>query len=82
MAKTLAFIETKAKEVINYVKAHSLEIRFSGEDSFRTDFAEIVKLYSTLDQLGLDRVGIADSGFCHTDRSVPEDHDAASGRNG
>ena len=59
--KDLAFIAIKAKEVIEYVKAHNFEIRFSGEDSFRSDLAEILKLYSTVDRLGVSRVGIADT---------------------
>lgn len=59
--KDLAYISVKAKEVIEYVKAHNLEVRFSGEDSFRSNFSEILKLYSTVDRLGVDRVGIADT---------------------
>jgi len=35
-------------------------LRF-GEDSFRSDFAEILKLYSLVDRLGVNRVGIADT---------------------
>ena len=68
--KDLAYISTKAKEVIEYIKAHNLEIRFSGEDSFRSDFAEIFKLYSMVDQLGVDRVGIADTVGSATPREV------------
>ena len=59
--KDLEYISIKAKEVIEYIKAHNLEIRFSGEDSFRSDFSEILKLYSTIDRLGVNRVGIADT---------------------
>ena len=68
--KGLAYISIKAKEVIGYVKAHDLEIRFSGEDSFRSDFAEILKLYSTVDRLGVNRVGIADTVGFATPREV------------
>ncbi len=57
----MAFIAAKAKEVIEYVKSNNIEIRFSGEDSFRSDFNDILKLYSLVDQLGVDRVGIADT---------------------
>ncbi|KAI1470303.1 HMGL-like-domain-containing protein [Daldinia caldariorum] len=59
--KDMAFITAKAKEVIEYVKSNGVEVRFSGEDSFRSNFAEIVKLYSLVDSLGVDRVGIADT---------------------
>lgn len=68
--KDLEYISIKAKEVIEYVKAHNLEIRFSGEDSFRSDFAEILKLYSTVDRLGVNRVGIADTVGSATPREV------------
>ncbi|ROT34447.1 HMGL-like-domain-containing protein [Sodiomyces alkalinus F11] len=59
--KDMAYIAAKAKEVIEYVKANNIEIRFSGEDSFRSDFGEILKLYSLVDGLGANRVGIADT---------------------
>ncbi|KPM39377.1 Homocitrate synthase, mitochondrial [Neonectria ditissima] len=59
--KDLAFIAEKASEVIAYVKSNNIEIRFSGEDSFRSDFNEILKLYSLMDRLGANRVGIADT---------------------
>lgn len=47
--KDLEYVSIKAKEVIEYVKAHNLEIRFFGEDSFRSNFAEIPKVYSLVD---------------------------------
>lgn len=68
--KDFAFIANKAKEVIEYVKAHNLEICFSGEDSFRSDFAEILRLYSTVNRLGVTRVGIADTVGSATPREV------------
>ncbi len=68
--KDLAYIAAKAVEVIEYVKSNKMEIRFSGEDSFRSDFDEILKLYSLVDQLGVDRVGIADTVGGATPREV------------
>lgn len=68
--KDLEYIITKAKEVTEYVKAHSLEVRFSGEDSFRSDFREILRLYSMVDRLGVNRVGIADTVGSVTPREV------------
>ncbi len=59
--KDLAYISNKAEEVIRFVKAHNLEVRFSGEDSFRSNFDDILELYSHVDRLGVDRVGIADT---------------------
>ncbi|KAL2811029.1 HMGL-like-domain-containing protein [Aspergillus granulosus] len=59
--KDLAYIARTAASIIAYVKSQNIEIRFSGEDSFRSDFAEILKLYSLMDELGANRVGIADT---------------------
>ncbi|KAI0198939.1 homocitrate synthase [Astrocystis sublimbata] len=55
------YIARTAKEIIEYVRAEGIEIRFSGEDSFRSDFAEILKLYTLMDSLGANRVGVADT---------------------
>ncbi|EFY95822.1 homocitrate synthase-like protein [Metarhizium robertsii] len=59
--KDMTYIAAKAQEIIEYVKSNKVEIRFSGEDSFRSDFSDILKLYSLVDRLGVDRVGIADT---------------------
>ena len=64
--KDMAYITAKAKEVIEYVKSNKIEIRFSGEDSFRSDFAEILKLYSVVDRLGCEPLGHRGyRGRCH-----------------
>ncbi|KAF9775333.1 Saccharopine dehydrogenase [Fusarium sp. DS 682] len=68
--KDLDWIAAKAKEVIEFVQAHGIEVRFSGEDSFRSDFSEILKLYSLMDRLGAHRVGIADTVGGATPREV------------
>ena len=66
----MEYIAAKAKEIIEYVKSNNVEIRFSGEDSFRSDFSEILKLYTLVDQFGADRVGIADTVGGATPREV------------
>ncbi|KAF4963300.1 hypothetical protein FSARC_8668 [Fusarium sarcochroum] len=68
--KDLNWIAAKAKEVIEFTQANGLEVRFSGEDSFRSDFNEILKLYSLMDRLGAHRVGIADTVGGATSREV------------
>ncbi|KAH7269331.1 uncharacterized protein BKA55DRAFT_548300 [Fusarium redolens] len=68
--KDLDWIAAKAKEVIEFTQAHGIEVRFSGEDSFRSDFSEILKLYSLMDRLGAHRVGIADTVGGATPREV------------
>ena len=50
-----------ASEVIQYVKDHGLEIRFSCEDSFRSDPSDLLRIYEAVDKIGVDRVGIADT---------------------
>lgn len=70
--KDLDWIAAKAKEVIEFTEAHGLEVRFSGEDSFRSDFNEILKLYSLMDRLGAHRVGIADTVGGASSREVFE----------
>jgi homocitrate synthase len=70
--KDLDWIADKAKEVIEFTQAHGLEVRFSGEDSFRSDFNEILKLYSLMDSLGAHRVGIADTVGGASSREVFE----------
>ncbi|KAI2471099.1 pyruvate carboxyltransferase [Annulohypoxylon bovei var. microspora] len=49
--KDIAFITAKTKEAIEYVKSSNLEVRFSGEDSFRSNFSEILELYTFIDRL-------------------------------
>ena len=42
-----------------------IEIRFSSEDSFRSDLVDLLTIYSAVDKVGVNRVGIADSlGWC------------------
>eukprot|EP01120_Amphizonella_sp_Union-15-10_P007915 TRINITY_DN273_c0_g2_i1.p1 TRINITY_DN273_c0_g2~~TRINITY_DN273_c0_g2_i1.p1 ORF type:complete len:556 (-),score=76.39 TRINITY_DN273_c0_g2_i1:116-1783(-) len=53
-------IET-AKEVILYAKNSGLEVRFSCEDTFRSDMTDLLKIYSAVDKLGVNRVGLADT---------------------
>lgn len=50
-----------AAEVIEFVKSHGVEVRFSCEDSFRSDPSDLLKIYKAVDDLGVDRVGIADT---------------------
>ncbi|KAI4163947.1 MAG: hypothetical protein LQ342_002444 [Letrouitia transgressa] len=59
--KDMTSIRTTAIEVINYVKSQGKQIRFSSEDSFRSDLVDLLTIYSAVDQVGVDRVGIADT---------------------
>lgn len=59
--KDIAYIIRTAIEVIEYVKSQGKEIRFSSEDSFRSDLVDLLAVYSAVDKVGVDRVGIADT---------------------
>lgn len=57
-----------AIEVIQFVKSKRskrtglpIEIRFSSEDSFRSDLVDLLMLYSAVSKVGVNRVGIADT---------------------
>eukprot|EP00755_Sulcionema_specki_P014412 Sspe_Gene.56592::Locus_31123_Transcript_1_2_Confidence_0.750_Length_1921::g.56592::m.56592/K01655/LYS21, LYS20; homocitrate synthase len=50
-----------AEKAITYVKKHGLECRFSCEDTFRSNMNDVLKVYTGVAEMGVDRVGIADT---------------------
>lgn len=68
--KDMERIIKDATEVITYIKSKGLEVRFSSEDSFRSDLVDLLNLYKAVDQLGVNRVGIADTVGCANPRQV------------
>jgi homocitrate synthase len=76
--KDMAYITKTAIEVINFVKScrrkdgRSIEVRFSTEDSFRSDLVDLLSIYQTVDKIGVDRVGIADTVGVANPRQVYE----------
>ncbi|HEX7023029.1 MAG TPA: homocitrate synthase, partial [Trueperaceae bacterium] len=48
-------------EVITYVKSCGCNVRFSAEDSFRSDPRDLLNVYRAADQAGVNRVGLADT---------------------
>eukprot|EP01147_Barroeca_monosierra_P003367 gene3367-8277_t len=55
-----------AQEVISLVKDAGLEVRFSCEDTFRSDKRDLLAIYSAVDELGVNRIGLADTvGIAH-----------------
>ncbi|RIB04098.1 homocitrate synthase mitochondrial precursor [Gigaspora rosea] len=70
--KDMEYIAKKATEVINFVKSKGIEVRFSSEDSFRSDLVDLLSLYRAVDKLGVNRVGIADTVGCANPRQVYE----------
>ncbi|KAF9046878.1 homocitrate synthase [Hymenopellis radicata] len=68
--KDMAYITKTAIEVIEFVKSKGIEVRFSSEDSFRSDLVDLLSIYSTVDKIGVNRVGIADTVGCANPRQV------------
>ncbi len=61
-----------ALRVVDFVLSHGIEVRFSTEDSFRSDPEDIFRVYEAVDALGVNRVGIADTVGIATPRQVYE----------
>jgi homocitrate synthase len=53
----------RAVEVLSWLRAQApaLELRFSTEDSFRSEEPDLFRVYLAVDQVGVDRFGIADT---------------------
>lgn len=68
--KDMTWIAKSAVEVIEYVKSKGIEIRFSSEDSFRSELVDLLSIYRTVDKVGLNRVGVADTVGCADPRQV------------
>lgn len=50
-----------AIDVISWLKQQNVEVRFSTEDSLRSNSDDLIRVYSEMDKLAVDRVGIADT---------------------
>ncbi|KNZ72174.1 Homocitrate synthase, mitochondrial [Termitomyces sp. J132] len=68
--KDMTYITKTAIEVIEFVKSKGIEVRFSSEDSFRSDLVDLLSIYQTVDKIGVHRVGIADTVGCANPRQV------------
>lgn len=53
-------IET-AVEVVRYIRSHDIEVRFSTEDSFRSEPNDLLRAYRAVHAAGVNRVGVADT---------------------
>lgn len=59
--KSLEQVIEIGQQVIGYLKAAGIETRFSTEDTFRSNFADVMTVYRAMDLAGVDRVGVADT---------------------
>ena len=66
----MTYITKTAIEVIQFVKSKNIEVRFSSEDSFRSDLVDLLSIYQTVDKIGVNRVGVADTVGCANPRQV------------
>lgn len=48
--------DSNAHHFSRYVKSQGKEIRFSSEDSFRSDLVDLLSIYSAVDKVGVTRV--------------------------
>jgi homocitrate synthase len=64
--KDIPYIIDSAREVVEFIKSQGLEVRFSSEDSFRSNLVDLLTIYQAVDRIGVNRVGIADTvGVAH-----------------
>jgi homocitrate synthase len=66
-----AIIE-QSSEVIDFVKQRGVNVRFSSEDTFRSDKRDLLRVYAAADAAGADRVGLADTVGVATPSQVRE----------
>jgi homocitrate synthase len=70
--KSIDKIIEAADEVLGYLRTQNVEMRFSTEDSLRSTTADLFRVYEAVDQMGVDRVGIADTVGIGTPRQIYE----------
>lgn len=63
-------IVEKAQEVVPFLKDQGVEVRFSTEDSLRSDVDDLYRIYEAVSQLGVHRVGVADTVGIGTPRQI------------
>ncbi|MEM7334029.1 MAG: homocitrate synthase [Chloroflexota bacterium] len=69
---TVDQIIERAQEVVSYLQAQAVEVRFSTEDSLRSENGDLFRVYEAVDALGVDRVGIADTVGVGTPQQIFE----------
>ncbi len=70
--KNIGQIIESAQKVIGWIKTHhpDLELRFSAEDTFRSEESDLMAVYRAVSDLGVHRVGLADTVGVATPRQV------------
>ncbi|HKI58284.1 MAG TPA: homocitrate synthase [Trueperaceae bacterium] len=70
--KSVDQIIEQSLEVIDYVKGQGRNVRFSSEDTFRSDKRDLLRVFQAADKAGVDRVGLADTVGIATPAQVRE----------
>ena len=70
--KTVDQIIEAGTEVVRYIQSQGLEVRFSSEDSFRSEPRDLLRVYQAIDRLHPQRVGLADTVGVATPNQVFE----------
>lgn len=70
--KEIEAIIAQSLEVIEFVKSHGCNVRFSSEDTFRSDKRDLLAIYAAADAAGVNRVGLADTVGIATPSQVRE----------
>ena len=68
--KSTAAIIEAAGEVFEYLKTQKVEMRFSTEDSLRSEAADLLEIYEAVDKMGVNRLGVADTVGIGTPRRI------------
>jgi len=68
--KSVSEIIDLALEVIAFLRAQRVEVRFSTEDSLRSNPDDLFRVYEAVDAAGVDRVGVADTVGVGTPRQI------------
>ena len=59
--KSLQEIIEISREIVGLAKGQGIETRFSTEDTFRSNLADVFTVYRAMDLEGVSRVGVADT---------------------
>lgn len=70
--RDLAGILAAAREVLPRLIASDVTVRFSCEDAFRTPLKDVLRIAQAVEDLGVDRIGVADTVGAATPDEVSE----------
>jgi homocitrate synthase len=70
--KSIEQIIEAARVVLDYLLKQDVEVRFSTEDSLRSDPADLYRVYEAVDGMGVHRIGVADTVGIGSPRQIYE----------